>query len=214
MTLLSVSDGSFVIPWQTLLIILVAVAVVVGVVFFWRKYREEILPKRRLEKNDHDRSMRKLKKILGPYIRKNDGRVIYSAEIGSKKTQGTADAVLIGYFGALVLVCCDLSGELYADDKSDKLTQIVKSERRQHDNPVLKARRVGTATTELLREKKVYKVPVESGVFFTGKATVNVPGSLNAFTPKKLRKALDSSKYLEDKGVDIDAAAEAILSWR
>lgn len=213
MTLLNVTSNTYNI-WPTLLMVLVAGLVVVGVVFFVRKYRDDIAPKRKLEKNDHDKSLRELKKILSPYIRKNDGRVIYSVQVGSKKTQGAADAILIGYFGALVLVCCDLSGELYADDSSDKLTQIVKNERRQHDNPILQAQQAEKAITELLREKKVYKVAVESGVLFTGKATVNVPRSLNAYTPKKLKKALSTSKYLEDKGVDTDAAAEAILSWR
>jgi len=183
--------------------------------YFIKKYRDEIAPKKRVTRNDHDSSVKALKKILGSYVRRNDGRVIYSIEVGSKKTQGSADAILIGYFGVLVLVGCALSGELYANDKDEKLTQIVKQERRQHENPVIQSITAGKAVAELLREKKVYKIQVESAVVFTNKkATPNVPASLKSYRPKTLRKALKSDRFLEDKGVDTDAAAEAILSWR
>ncbi len=201
--------------WQTTLFFVLLLGGGALAFIFIKKYREEIAPKKRLEKNDHDHSISVLKKILGSYVKKHDGRVIYSIEVGSKKTKGSADAILIGYFGVLVLVGCDLSGDLYATDKEEHLTQVVKTERKQHDNPILQAKTAEKAVSELLREKKVYRVPVESAVVFTGsKVNVNVPGSHGSFSPKTLEKALSSKQYLEDKGVNTDAVAEAILSWR
>jgi len=213
MGILSLSSG-FLGYWG-----LIAFALVVGIVgfafFMIKKYRDEVAPKKQVARNNHDRGMKAVKKVLGAYIRRSDGRVIYDIEVGSKRTKGSADAILIGYFGVLVLVCCALSGELFANDKDERLTQIVKQERRQYDNPVLQATTAAKAVAELLREKKVYKVPVESAVIFTNKkASPNVPASLKSYRLKALRKALKSDRFLEDKGVDTDAAAEAILSWR
>lgn len=195
-----------------------ALVMTVGVTAFLliKKYREDVVPKKRADSNKRELGMKKIKRILGAYVRRSDGRVIYDIEVGSRKTKGSADAILIGYFGVLVLVNCALTGELYATDKDEKLTQIIKKERRQYENPVIRAKTAEKAVAELLREKKVYKVQVESAAVFTArKASPNVPASsLAIYRLKSLKKALKSEKFLEDKGVDADAAAEAILSWR
>lgn len=180
-----------------------------------KRYREGAALTKRADRNNYGRSMKIIRDILASYIKRSDGRVIYSIEVGSSKTKGSADALLIGYFGILVLVGCDYSGELYVGEADSYMTQVVGKERRRHENPVLTAKTAEKAVAELLREKKVYKVPVESAVVFTGKkVSANVSGSVKGYSPGALRKALKSEKFLEDKGVDTDAAAEAILSWR
>lgn len=181
----------------------------------FRKNRQGKSKKQPIEGLDNERSVRIMKKILSAYIKRSDGRVIYSAEVAGKKTSGSADAILVGYFGILVLVGCDLRGELYANDKDEYLTQIYKKERARYESPVIRVLNAQKAVNELLRQKKVYRVSVESAVVFTGKKAVpNVPGSLNSYNPKTLKKALRSGRFLDDKGVDTDAAAEALLGWR
>ena len=203
---------SFISEWGRI-IAFVAVALVFALSYiFIKKYREEVAPKKQLEKDNRDKSIKVIQKALNKYIRRNDGRVIYMTEVGGKKTKGSADAVLIGYFGVLVLIGCGLSGSLYANEKDKYLTQIIKGEKRIHENPVLKAQAAAKAVIELLKEKKIYKVPVDSGVVFSArKVEANVPRSLNGFTAKEFSKALHSKRFLEDKGVNTDAVAEIIL---
>lgn len=202
-------------PWQTTLIFAAVIITAFLVYMLVKKYKEGGSHKNHAGKNDHDRSIKILKRILGAYIKRSDGRVIYSAEVKGKKTSGSADAILIGYFGVLVLIGCDLSGELYANEKDENLTQIIKKERKQHENPVIMALSAQKAVTELLREKKIYRVTVESAVIFTGKKSIpNISGPIKHYTGKTLGKALKSEKFLEDKGVNTDITAEALLGWR
>lgn len=200
----------------TVAIVVVVVLLGVGGYMLIKRYAEEIAPKKKVQADNRERSVKAIKRILSGYVRRNDGRVIYSMDVASSKTSGSADAILIGYFGALVLVGCDFEGDLYIDSADvEKMTQIVKKERAQHDNPALAAKTAAKAVNEMLREKKVYRVPVENGVVFTNaRATANVPGSVPTYTPKKLKKALRANRFLEDKGVDPDKVAEALLSWR
>lgn len=191
--------------------IAVAVVFILGYIII-KRYVDVVLPKKRLESNNKDKSIKIVKKIIEKYIRRNDGRAIYSIEVGSNKTKGSADAILVGYFGVLVITTCPLSGTLYANDKDTSLTQIVKEERRSHDNPILKSQIAGKAVTELLREKRVFKVPVEAAVVFTGnKASVNVPRSLGAYTIEELSKVLKTKHFLEDKNVNVDSVVQALL---
>lgn len=198
--------------------VIIAGILIVGILGYLliKHYTEKIAPKRKIKRNSQEHSIRVLKKVLSGYVRKYEGRVIYSIDLASSKTSGSADAILIGWFGALVLVGCDYSGDLYVDDaKAASMTQIVKTEREKHDNPFLQASKAAKAVNEMLREKKVYRVPVESAVVFTGSgAKPNIPPSIPHFTPKQLKKALSGGRFIEDKGVDADKVAEAILSWR
>lgn|GEM_PF-2651372 len=197
---------------RTTIIFIVAALVIVIGYFSIKRYREVVLPKKRLENNNYDRSIKSVKRIVEAYVRRNDGRLIYAIEIGSNRTKGSADIILIGYFGVLVLVTCDLAGEIYANEKDAKLTQIVGDQRRSHENPILKVNTATKAVAELLREKRVYKVPVEGRVVFTGKkANINVPRSLNVSTLKELTALLKTNKYLDDKKVDVDKATNALL---
>jgi len=196
---------------STIVLIVVALAIVI-IFMAVKRYKENVVPKRKLESNNYDRSIKIVKKIVERYVRRNDGRTIYSIEVGSNKTKGSVDVILIGYFGVLVIVTNDLRGDLYANDRDLTLTQIVKTERRSHENPIIKSKTAAKAVIELLREKRVFKVPVESCVVFTGKkAGINVPGTLGGYSTKEFAAVLKTSKFLDDKNVDVDLTANVIL---
>lgn len=195
----------------TIIFALAALAIVILYIAI-KHYVENVIPKKRLNSNNPDKSIRVVKRITEQYVRRNDGRAIYSVEVGSSKTKGSADIILVGYFGVLVIVTCDLSGSIYANDKDEMLTQLSGGERRSHENPFINVKNAAKAVSELLREKRVFRVPVEAAVVFTGKkASVNVPRSLDGFTPKELTKILKTDRFLDDKKVDIDMTVNAIL---
>jgi len=196
---------------SAIVFILAALIIILGYIII-KRYRDEVAPKKRLESNDYDKSIKIVKRITEKYVRRNDGRAIYSIEVGSNKTKGSADIILVGYFGVLVIITCALSGDLFVNDKDSTLTQIVKNERRSHPNPIIKAKTAEKAVSELLREKRVFKVPTEFCVVFTGKkVNANVPRSLNGYTPKELSNALATDRFLDDKKVDVDTVTNAIL---
>ena len=196
----------------------IAGLIVVGCLgyFFINNYNENVAPKKKIALDSYEHMMKTLKNTLSGYVRRYEGRVIYSIELASSKKNGSADAILIGWFGVLVLIGCDLMGELYVDDgKTPQITQIVKTERTKRDNPFVKATVAERVVNEMLREKKIYRVQVESAVVFTRSgARLNIPPSLPYYTQKTLNKIMKSNKYIEDKGVDADQVAEAILNWR
>jgi len=194
------------------LIFIGAALVIVFLYFFIKRYFDVVAPKKRLESNDSEMSLKTVKRILEKYVKRNDGRAIYDIEVGSNRTKGSADAVLIGYFGVLVVITCALSGDLFVNDKDPNLIQKIKEDRRIHENPILKAQQAIKAVTELLREKRVFRVPVEYCVVFTAsKTNVNVPRSLNGYTAKEFSEVLRTDRFLNDNKVDVDATTNAIL---
>ncbi|NLL91277.1 MAG: hypothetical protein GX222_02510 [Ruminococcaceae bacterium] len=196
-----------------LIAVLIITAIGIGTYFFMKKYQTDIRPKKLAEKESDKKAQEALKTEFNSYIRRNEGKALYD---WSTKSDGYyPNGILIGNFGVFASVGCDLSGELYTDEKSPTITKIVLDDKDTYPNPFQELRNIERGIIDILRNNKIYRTPVFTAVFFSNKnAKINIPRSSYYLTPKTLRKELRKDQFVEDKGVDIDVVFEALSNGR
>ena len=196
-----------------LIAVLILTAIGIGTYFFMKKYHSDIRPKKLSEKESDEKAKEALKTEFTSYIRRNGGKALYD---WNPKSDGCyPNGILIGHFGVFVSVGCDLSGELYTDDKSPTITKIVLDDKDFYPNPFQELRNTERDIIDILRNNKIYRTSVFAAVFFSNKnAKINIPRSNHYLTPKTLKKELRKDQFIEDKGVDIDIVFEALSNGR
>ncbi|MEG1943830.1 MAG: hypothetical protein RR058_00215 [Oscillospiraceae bacterium] len=198
-------------------LMLIGAGVSIALIYFLAKYMKDTgrykLAKRR-ESAEH--ASKKVKRAISGFSSLHRYKTLYNVVLEDKGAKATLDGLIIGYFGIIGFVACPLSCSVFVENANDDITQVVLDKKESFKNPYVFAQTAQRALTTALRVEKLYKVPVEVKVFFTaGGNALNIPRTLEPLrSVKEVKKLLHSSKFVEDKGVDLDAVEKAILKHK
>lgn len=126
----------------------------------------------------------------------------------------SADMIIVGYFGVFAVKSIGIGGEIYGEANSAQWLHVATDGTRQSfDNPLTECALCARLIREALFVEKINNINVECiAVFINKKASIAVPKSCDAMPIKAFKKLLEKSKYLEDKGIDVEKATAAILN--
>lgn len=122
------------------------------------------------------------------------------------------DAVLVGWFGVLGVKCLGYGGEVYGSPDEAEWVQTVNGTRRKFKNPIARAKQSGLVLRDALFAAGLKSVPVETVVVFTGKRVqLALPRSTGHYTEKSFSAYLKSSRFEEDKKIQVEPVAAAFV---
>ena len=149
-------------------------------------------------------------------------KVLDGVTLADKKGEVTADHLVIGPFGVLVLTDIHRPGGHYGELKDEEWVLSTGGEdkpetmRARVENPVRRGERFVAAFRALLTAAEIYNVPVELLCPITQKkAEVYVTGA-SALTVDcgRLRETLSREKFQKDNGVDVGRIAALVEEKR
>lgn len=199
--------------YQDIAFLILVIAAVGGLAFFILRRSED-------KNAAHSTDLSPARKSAAPlravrtYARLHQYTVLAPAQIAKNGKCADLDCILIGWFGLLCVKCIGLGGQIYGDLNEEMWVQVNGERRVSFVNPMREAE----ADTRLVRDTLISaglrNVSVETVCVFTHpKAELALPRNTGHYTVKTFRALLQKSKYEQDKGVDVSAAAEAVKKW-
>ena len=172
-------------------------------------------PKKGKGKN-HGREFNREKVVAAArrFAGQNSFRFIAPARLAKDGAVANLDAIVVGYFGVLGVICLGYSGEIYGDPGEATWLQVAPDgTRTRFENPASEAAAAVRVVRDALFGQKMKKVPVEVvHVFATPDAQLAVPRSMAPMRLKQFKDLLKKDKYLEDCGLDLDTVETALRS--
>lgn len=191
------------------MILSTVVAVVVIIVLAYILYRKNSPKKQKMagRENGTNKGVAALK----GFARSHDFRFIEPAVLGRGDATAHIDALVIGYFGIIGIKAYGYNGEVYGGANEKEWAQIVEGNRTTFANPITEAAADVRVVRDALLAAKIRQLPVEVLCVFTdASAQLAIPRNTGHYTLKEFKSYLKKEKFLEDKGIDLDAAEAAI----
>lgn len=192
--------------WNIIFWSFMAVAAAAVCFAFYNKSRKE----------KHSETTKKaISRVLRTMAPLREWRVLDGVTLSDKAGEVTADHLVIGPFGVLVLSDIHRQGGYYGELRDEEWVVSTGGEdkaetlRMKVPNPVKNNQRFVAALRALLTKAEIYNVPVEAlcpvtqrniEVYVTGANTVVVEAG-------KLRETLSRQKFQKDSGVDVEKLA-------
>lgn len=211
-------------PSEVILIVVVvlvgavALALTVYLLKLLRKNREGGLdhPSAKAEKvgklpDDEHKNAEGVVRQLRRYAALHEYKVVAPVALNSVHGQADLDALLVGWFGVLGVKCLGYGGDVYGSREDEQWVQVINGNRRSFQNPLTRAQQSARVVRDVLFGAKLKNVPVETLVVFTGKSTqLKLPRSCGHYTEKTFAAYLKSSRFEEDKKVEVAPVAAAL----
>lgn len=173
-----------------------------------------LLRKRKLKKLGID-GEKKVAKTLKKFARFRGYKVINDLYLPLYDKTTQVDHVLIGFFGILVVETKNVGGEVYGDPKRKEWTHIIGGKKHELYNPLMQNQAHIDCIRHILGKENLYNVPIESLIVFTNrKVELYIPKKLPIIRHKKLRRFLRQSRFIEDKGFDVEKHYDALMKHR
>lgn len=160
------------------------------------------------KENRSETTKKDVSKVLRSMAPLREWKVLDAVTLTDQKGEVTADHLVIGPFGVLVLTDIHHRGGYYGELRDEEWVistggeDKVETKRLRVPSPVKNNERFVAALRARLTKGEVYNVPVESLCPVTqGKIEVYVTGSA-VVENGKLREVLGRQKYQKDNGVD------------
>lgn len=182
----------------------------------WAIYRNYILKKK------SQRTCKGISRVLRSMAPLREWKVLDDVTLSDKKGQVTADHLVIGPFGVLVLTDIHHAGGHYGDLRDEEWVVSTAGEdkpetmRIRVENPVRRGERFVAAFRAILTAGEIYNVQVDAlcpvtqkkaEVYVTGAAPVTVDYG-------HLREALSRERYQKDNHVDVAKVAALVEEKR
>lgn len=192
--------------WNIIFWGLMAVA---GAVVCWALYTA-----RRKEKHS-ETTKKEISRVLRAMAPLREWKVLDRVTLSDKEGEITADHLVIGPFGVLVLSDLHRQGGYYGDLRDEEWVistggeDKVETMRIRIQSPVKNNQRFVAALRAVLTKAEVYNVPVEALCPATqSKIEIYVAGASAAVVEAgKLREALGRQKFQKDNGMDVGKIA-------
>ena len=142
-------------------------------------------------------------------------QVLTDLPLTNGKKTSTADGILVGYFGLMVVSAVQDIGEYYGDLDSEKWIRYWKERKYFLENTYARNHETAMIIRDLLSREKIYRVPVDEFVVFTGKKSkvlVCIKNGGELIPYSSFKSLLGRSKYEEDKGYNVEQIAEILRS--
>jgi hypothetical protein len=157
----------------------------------------------------------KVSAILKRYARIHGFKVLNDISIPLYDGTTQIDHILIGEFGLLVVETKSHKGDIYADPRAKEWIQLVGGKKQRFYNPLMQNKGHLEALRYQLQKHKIYKVPIDSIVVFSGahKTNLYIETGHPVLEIQKLRKYLNTNqRFLKDNGVDVKQLTEFLQS--
>ena len=117
-----------------------------------------------------------------------------------------------GYFGVLGVRCMGYSGRIFGGEKEAAWVQTKGDKRYEFENPLDRNARDARILREVLINGGLRNTPVETVLVCTGgkNQELALPRSTPFHTPKTLSRYLNTSRFDQDKKVDVEKTAELL----
>ena len=133
-------------------------------------------------------------------------------KVGSALFGGVVAISMVGWFGVLGVKCLGYGGEVYGSPDEAEWVQTVNGARRKFKNPIARSKQSGLVLRDALFAAGLKSVPVETVVVFTGKRVqLALPRSTGHYTEKSFSAYLKSSRFEEDKKIQVEPVAAAFV---
>lgn len=147
---------------------------------------------------------------LRRYAALHEYKVVAPVQVTGVHGTTDLDAVLVGWFGVLGVKCLGYGGEVYGSLDQADWVQTLNGARRSFKNPMTRAQQSGLVLRDALFAAGLKSVPVETVVVFTNKgAQLALPRSTGHYTEKSFSAYLKTSRFEEDKKVEVEPVAAA-----
>ncbi len=194
---------------QILVVVAMLAVFGVSIYFLGPAQTKKVKTATSLPDDEHENSEAVLRQ-LRRYAATNDFKVVAPVTAQGSKTTADLDALLVGWFGILGVKCLGYGGTIYGQQGDEEWVQEVNGLRRVFQNPLRCAEQSARAVRDVLFQAKIKNVPVETIVVFTGKKTeLALPRSCGHYTLDQFTTYLKSTRFEEDKKVDVDQVAAA-----
>ena len=146
------------------------------------------------------------------YARLNDFQLVEPACWARDGKLAQFDCVLVGYFGVLAVRCLGYSGRVFGGEKEPVWVQTKGEKRFEFDNPLDRNAREARVLREVLIAAGLRNIPVETALVCTGgkRQELALPRSTPFYTPKSFSRYLNSSRFDQDKKVDVEKTARVL----
>lgn len=150
-------------------------------------------------------------RLLRRYAALHEYKVVAPVQLAGVHGTTDLDAVLVGWFGVLGVKCLGYGGEVYGSRDETEWVQVMNGARRSFQNPMARAQQSARVVRDALFAAGLKNVPVETVVVFTGKSTqLSLPRSTGHYTEKSFSAYLKTSRFEEDKKVEIAPVTAAL----
>lgn len=194
-----------------IILALIVIAIIIAVIIGWNYLRWEILnPKGK----GSDKATRR---ALLRYALPHNFKVLSNLEIDTGKGLATAENILIGFFGILVVRTCGQRAEYYGE-MSGKDWAVIdnKGLKTRIPNPYYENEKAIQAIRALLAKNKIHNIGFENQVVMANKSDktqVFVLHEDGIILKNKLSAHLNRAKFDEDKGVDPEKIAAVLEQY-
>lgn len=149
---------------------------------------------------------------LRRYARLNNFQLVAPACWAREGKLAQFDGVLVGYFGVLAVRCLGYGGQVFGGEKEPVWVQTKGEQRFEFENPLDRNARDARVLREVLIAAGLRNIPVETALVCTGGKgqELALPRSTPYYTPKTLGRYLNTSRFDQDKKVDVEKTAQAL----
>ena len=195
-------------------LILTAVIAVIAIAYYFLVMRDKSGDTRKSRNMSGNAAAAGPLGVAKRYAMLQQYRLLAPAQLAKDGRFADFDFILVGAFGLLCVRCIGLGGEIYGGADDENWLQVTAAERLPFANPIKKAAQDTRLVRDALFTAKLKSVPVESAVVFTNKkATLALPRTTGHYTAKDFSSLLNKDRFLADKGVDMDKAADAVRAY-
>ena len=203
-------------PTTVLLAVVAIVALVAVIVWFYRERAHR-------GQDTGARGHRRVSGTLRGYARLRRFKVLDNIVLPAASGSGTVtiDHVLVGFFGLLFVTDLTLDGDYYGSVKEATWScttrqnsdgTVLAEKVASLPNPLITNDRAKEAALRVFSKNNIYNLKIESMAVAASNASVfYISGGEGKVTPiGKLRQALDSTRFDQDNGLDVEKIAQVL----
>lgn len=154
--------------------------------------------------------------ILKRHARIRKYTVLSDIKLQYKKETIHIDHIYVGYFGILLIDCCDFKGSIYGNEKDPNWAYYEKDDKTAIKNPIIDLGEKLGVLRNIFASDKVYKLNYEHLVIIPAdlkKLEVYVKSD-SLLRVNDFKKHISKSKYDNDNGIKIETVVETIKKYQ